>query len=232
MSPVKLENIITAKLKDKYESLYHGDMLTLEILPESIIDVCNILKNDAELDFSQLVDLCGVDYLEYGLTNWRTISTTTSGYSRGTTLIDKATESAWTKPRFGVVYHLLSVEYNTRIRLKVYVDLETQVESVTAIWPSANWYEREAYDLFGIFFKGHPDLRRILTDYGFSGHPFCKDFPLIGEVELRYDAKEQRCVYEPVSINQRVNVPKVIRRDNRYVDDALNSTDKSEKQHD
>ena len=128
----------------------------------------------------------------------------------------KARIIPWDKPRFGVVYHLLSVAKNHRMRLKVYLGGEPMLPSVMNVWASANWFEREAFDLFGIVFDGHPDLRRLLTDYGFVGHPFRKDFPLIGEVEMRYDAAQQRCIYEPVSITPRVLVPKVIRDDNRY----------------
>lgn len=130
---------------------------------------------------------------------------------------EKIHNAKWDKPRFAVVYHLLSVTLNQRMRLKVFVEGEPpQVDSVIDIWPSVNWFEREAFDLFGILFKGHPDLRRILTDYGFIGHPFRKDFPLIGNVEMRYDASQKRVIYEPVSIERRTLVPKVIRHDNRY----------------
>ena len=131
----------------------------------------------------------------------------------------------WDKPRYGVVYHLLSRAFNQRLRIKVYLEPEPVIPSVNNIWPSANWYEREAFDLFGVVFDGHPDLRRILTDYGFSGHPFRKDFPLIGEVEMRYDAEKEQCIYEPVSIQERVLVPKVIRQDNRYASTEFDEGD-------
>ena len=193
-----------------------GDMVTVEVLPQDLLSVCRILHRDEPFAFNQLIDLCGVDYLEYGMTEWRTQDTTESGYSRGVE-IHKEPVLVWDKPRYGVVYHLLSLTHNQRLRLRVLLEPEPIVDSVIDIWNAANWYEREAYDLYGIIFEGHPDLRRLLTDYGFTGHPFRKDFPLIGEVELRYDATQQRCVYEPVSIQPRVLVPKVIREDHRYL---------------
>jgi NADH-quinone oxidoreductase subunit C len=140
-----------------------------------------------------------------------------SGFSRGVGR-DDARGAAHAGRRFAVVYHLLSIARNQRVRLRVFCadDAQPMVDSVTGIWASANWFEREAFDLFGILFKGHPDLRRLLTDYGFIGHPFRKDFPLIGNVEVRYDPEKRRVVYQPVSIEPRVLVPKVIRHDNRY----------------
>ena len=178
-----------------------------------------MLRDEAAFEFKLLLDICGVDYLDYGLSHWRTESTTATGFSRAVDVSEDAERVyTWDKPRFGVVYHLLSLSHNCRARLKVFLpEADLQLPSVIDIWPAANWYEREAYDLFGIVFNGHPDLRRLLTDYGFKGHPFRKDFPLVGEVELRYDAKQARCVYEPVSIQPRVVVPKVIRNDNRYM---------------
>src|SRR5207247_2004151 len=138
-------------------------------------------------------------------------------FSRGVDMSRRLKVNPWKKPRFGVVYHLLSYQHNHRVRLRAFADGEPpMVDSVIDIWESANWFEREVFDLYGILFKGHPDLRRILTDYGFVGHPFRKDFPLIGNVEMRYDATLARCVYEPVSIRPRTLVPKVIRKDNRY----------------
>jgi NADH-quinone oxidoreductase subunit C len=196
------------------------DMVTLEVLPQNLVALAESLRDQPEFKFEQCMDLCGVDYLSYGLTEWRTDEATTSGFNRGTSFHLKYEERIlkWENKRFSVVYHLLSVTHNHRVRLKVFLDPEPIVPSLIDIWPSVNWYEREAFDLFGIVFDGHPDLRRILTDYGFKGYPFRKDFPLIGEVEMRYDAAQQRCVYEPVSIRQRVLVPKVIRRDTRYLD--------------
>ncbi len=201
---------------DKMQPLTIEDMVTADVAPENLLSVCTRLRDDPQFQFAQLTDLCGVDYLEYGESEWRTQDTTESGFSRGV----EATEEqilSWNKPRYGVVYHLLSLTHNQRLRLRVLVNPEPVVPSVIDIWSAANWYEREAYDLYGIVFDGHPDLRRLLTDYGFVGHPFRKDFPLIGEVELRYDAAQQRCVYEPVSIQPRVLVPKVIREDHRYL---------------
>ena len=167
--------------------------LTLEVRRDDILSVCTRLRDVPTLAFAQLVDLCGVDYLDYG-------KESPAGPRPG--------------PRFAVVYHLLSLKHNRRIRLRVWLDDEMPlVASVTDVWNSANWYEREAFDLFGIVFEGHPDLRRILTDYGFVGHPFRKDFPLIGQVEMRYDPEKQRVVYQPVSIEPRVLVPRVIREE-------------------
>jgi NADH-quinone oxidoreductase subunit C len=192
-----------------------GDMVTIATTREHLIPICKTLYKEEAFQFHQLSDLCGVDYLYYGADDWRTTETTETGYSRGVQNLQQR-PLVWDKPRFAVVYHLLSLVKNQRLRLRVFLEPEPVIDSVIDIWSSANWYEREAYDLYGIIFEGHPDLRRLLTDYGFSGHPFRKDFPLIGEVEMRYDAAMQRCVYEPVSIQPRVLVPKVIREDNRY----------------
>lgn len=191
--------------------------------------VCNVLKlkpllqqlhEHTDFAFDELIDLSVVDYLLYGQYDWETNSATQSGFSRGVERVSCSTESMdeTSHPsRFAVVYHLLSTQHNHRLRVKTFVD-EAQpfVSSVHDIWKGANWFEREAYDLFGILFEGHPDLRRILTDYGFIGHPFRKDFPLSGHVEMRYDALLQKVIYEPVDIVPRVSVPKVIRDDNRY----------------
>lgn len=191
--------------------------LTVEVKAESLLDLCKELRDDPEYDCKVLVDVCGIDYLHYGLDDWATESTTATGFGRGVTKCIQREEAG--KPsRFAVVYHLLSVTKNHRIRLRVNLPNEKEliVDSVMSIWPAANWFEREAFDLFGILFHGHPDLRRILTDYGFVGHPFRKDFPLIGKVEARYDAQLKRVIYEPVSILPRTLEPKVIRHDNRY----------------
>ena len=200
---------------DKLQLANEEDMVTADVAAENLLSVCRVLHRDPQFKFEQLTDLCGVDYLDYGKAEWRTFETTESGFSRG---VEPAKEpvTTWDKPRYGVVYHLLSLTHNQRLRLRVFLPPEPIVPSVIDIWNAANWYEREAYDFYGIIFDGHPDLRRLLTDYGFVGHPFRKDFPLIGEVELRYDAAQQRCVYEPVSIQPRVLVPKVIREDHRY----------------
>jgi NADH-quinone oxidoreductase subunit C len=195
------------------------DEITLEVQAEKLLEICTQLRDEPAFDFKMLIDVCGVDYLHYGQDDWQTQSTTETGFSRGVTATLEQEIKA--KPnRFAVVYHLLSLSKNQRLRLRVNIPnhQEVMVDSVIDIWPSANWFEREAFDLFGIVFKGHPDLRRLLTDYGFVGHPFRKDFPLIGKVEARYDAALKCVVYEPVSIEPRVLEPKVIRRDNRYLE--------------
>lgn len=197
--------------------------ITVELPKENLYEMCLALRDEEPFKFDTLIDVCGVDYLEYGVTEWSTDTTANTGYSRAANryvaLAQIKHKCDWGKPRFAVVYHLLSVERNHRIRLKVLVDeSELIVDSVMSIWDAANWFERETFDMFGILFAGHPDLRRILTDYGFVGHPFRKDFPLIGQVEMRYDAKLQRCVYEPVSIMPRQTVARVIRDDSRYLE--------------
>lgn len=193
------------------------DELTLVVKSDSLLTLCTCLRDDPEFDFKQLIDVCGVDYLHYGLDEWATQSATETGFGRGVLSTREEVVSGQSN-RFAVVYHLLSLSHNHRLRLRVNLENvhELMVDSVIDIWPAANWFEREVFDLFGILFKGHPDLRRILTDYGFIGHPFRKDFPLIGKVEARYDANLKRVVYEPVSIEARILEPKVIRRDNRY----------------
>jgi NADH-quinone oxidoreductase subunit C len=196
------------------------DELGYEVDPANIKSACLALRDSADLKFEILVDLAGIDYLEYGDTEWKTYSATTTGFSRGVNR--GGMRAPHDGARFAVAYHLLSITHNQRVRIRSRcVDAEDpMIDSVVDVWPGANWFEREAFDLFGILFNGHPDLRRILTDYGFIGHPFRKDFPLIGNVEVRYDAEKQRVVYEPVSIEPRTLVPRVIRSDNRY-DTAL-----------
>ncbi|MBF0264986.1 MAG: NADH-quinone oxidoreductase subunit C [Gammaproteobacteria bacterium] len=167
--------------------------LTIIVDKDNITDVCEILKLDSELQFDLLVDVCGVDYLNY----------------EG----DKSFPA-----RFASVYHLQSVSLNHRIRVIAFLDEEMPIiDSVVGIWRVADWFEREAFDLFGIIYNGHPDLRRILTDYGFIGHPMRKEFPVIGNVEMRYDHEKQRVVYEPVSIENRVIIPRTKATDNRYI---------------
>jgi NADH-quinone oxidoreductase subunit C len=192
-----------------------ADELCYEVQPAHIKQVCLALRDDPGLRFEILVDVAGIDYLDYATSEWKTLSATTSGFSRG---VNRGARLPHDGARFAVAYHLLSISNNQRLRLRARCeDAEDPIiDSVVDIWPAANWFEREAFDLFGILFSGHPDLRRILTDYGFIGHPFRKDFPLIGNVEVRYDADRQRVVYEPVSIEPRTLVPKVIRDDNRY----------------
>jgi NADH-quinone oxidoreductase subunit C len=205
--------------------------ITLEIAREDLLMICRALRDETAFAFNSLIDVCGVDYLQYGLSEWETKEATLTGFERG---VDKSfmenPESRdarnanfspgakhFKKPRFASVYHLLSLPNNQRVRLRVLLEEnDLLVPSVIDIWPAANWFEREAFDLFGIMFQGHPDLRRLLTDYGFVGHPFRKDFPLIGNVEVRYDGKLKRVIYEAVSIQPRVLEPKVIRHDNRY----------------
>jgi len=191
----------------------HVGELTIEVNATDCHAVCLKLRDTADLAFEQLMDVCGVDYLTYGQDQWKTDKAANTGFSRGVKVM-KRDEG----PRFAAVYHLLSLVHNHRIRVKAFVDdNDLTIKSVNDIWPSANWFEREAYDLYGIMFEGHPDLRRILTDYGFIGHPFRKDFPISGYVEVRYDEVQQRVIYQPVSIEPRTLVPKVIRDDNRYL---------------
>ena len=213
-----LAEAIEAKLGDKLTRLdsAHGE-LGYQLAAGDLVDCARILRDDDACRFEMLMDICAVDYLSYGRAEWETDSATSTGFSRG--VHDQIADTqVQPERRFAVVYHLLSVTHNHRVRLKVFcVDEERpMVDSVISIWSSADWYEREAFDLFGIAFVGHPDLRRILTDYGFIGHPFRKDFPLIGNVEMRYDPSKGRVVYEPVSIEPRTLVPKTIRDDNRY----------------
>ncbi len=185
--------------------------------PAALLSVCRTLRDAPELRFEMLMDLAGIDYLSFGRDDWQTFSATRSGFSRA-----RRAEGAAPDPdapaRFAVIYNLLSISHNQRLRLKAACPdtAEPVLDSVVEVWSGANWFEREAFDLYGILFRGHPDLRRILTDYGFIGHPFRKDFPLIGNVEVQYDPERQRVVYQPVSIAPRVLVPKVIRHDHRY----------------
>jgi NADH-quinone oxidoreductase subunit C len=207
--------------------------LTYEVSAADLIAVCTRLRDDTAFKFEQLMDLAGVDYLIYGQAEWNSQAATRTGFSRGVTrsgegemLPDLVAHE--TNRRFAVVYHLLSISNNVRMRLRVFCDNADapMLDSMVGVWASANWFEREAFDMFGILFKDHPDLRRILTDYGFIGHPFRKDFPLMGNVEVLYDAAKGRVVYQPVSIEPRTLVPRVIRDDNRY-DAALTGSAKS-----
>jgi NADH-quinone oxidoreductase subunit C len=199
--------------------------LTFELESSALVEVCAALHDEPGFAFEQLIDVAGVDYLQYGDVEWTTESATSSGFSRGRTgeldaaAPTPAADTAGGEPRrFAAVYHLLSVTHNRRVRLRAWCEPgePPMLDSVVDVWSSANWFEREAFDLFGIVFRGHPDLRRILTDYGFVGHPFRKDFPLIGNVEVRYDPSKGRVIYQPVSIAPRTLVPRVIRDDNRY----------------
>ncbi|OQX13317.1 MAG: NADH-quinone oxidoreductase subunit C [Thiothrix lacustris] len=222
-----VKDYVQEGLGDKLSAsvLAHGE-LTLEVAAEHWLEVARFLRHDAMLDFAQLSDLCGVDYLTYGDVEWDVTTASRSGFSRAAqvTAADpfdfdaQEDSSQFAGKRFAVVMHLLSVSRNLRIRVRTRCEDNDfpVVASLVDIWSSVNWYEREAFDLFGIMFSGHPDLRRILTDYGFVGHPFRKDFPLIGQVEMRYDAEQQRVIYEPVSIEARVLVPRTIRADQRF----------------
>ena len=214
-----LSTLLQAELSQELTSIVAANgEITVECEPSNLRSVLFGLRDKRGLSFNQLIDICGVDYLQYGVYDWETDTATADGFSRAVER-GEAQTGRWEKPRFGVVYHLLSTIHNHRLRVKVYVSEDNlAVPSVHDIWKSALWFEREAYDLFGILFSDHPDLRRILTDYGFIGHPFRKDFPLTGHVEMRYDAKAAKIVYEPVKIEPRMTVPKVIRADNRYLD--------------
>ena len=203
--------------------------LTYEVDKDYLHDVATAMRNEAEFGFEMLMDVCGVDYLTYGTDEWTTSSATGTGFSRGVerepVILDEADEFA--PRRFAVVYHLLSIQHNFRMRLRAYTgtDNPPMIRSVVDIWNGANWFEREVFDLYGILFISHPDLRRILTDYGFVGHPFRKDFPLIGNVEVSYDTEKGRVAYKPVSIEPRTLVPRVIRDDNRYSEDLKDRVD-------
>lgn len=196
-----------------------GDLITVEqnvagelSIQTQVSDykqVARTIKEHQQLHFEQLIDLTVVDMLTYGQSEWDTTQATSDGYGRA--VMEQSFENQSMENRFFVVVHFLSVKFNQRLRLKAFVDKNLTIDTLCDLWPSANWFEREAFDLFGVVFKDHPDLRRLLTDYGFVGHPFRKDFPLQGTVEMRFDAKENRCLYEKVSIENRVLVPKVIR---------------------
>ena len=220
-----LERLQTRFSNALLESTLKRGEVTIEVKIERAREVFLALRD--EFAFEQLMDICGVDYSAYGDSEWATDDAPAQGFSRGVTeravgrsaLAVKATgEKPRGRGRFAAVYHLLSIARNERLRVRLYApdDELPIIPSIADIWASANWVEREAFDLFGIVFEGHPDLRRILTDYGFIGHPFRKDFPLIGNVEMRYDPERGRIVYEPVSIESRVLVPRVIRKDHRY----------------
>ncbi|MSQ53772.1 MAG: NADH-quinone oxidoreductase subunit C [Betaproteobacteria bacterium] len=194
MSPKlqRLQDALKKILGDKVASLTErlGEV-TLELRAADYLAVAKTLRDESSLRFEQLIDLCGVDYSTYG-------------------------DRPWERERFAAVLHLISISNNWRLRVRVFCPKDDfpLLPSVIEIWPSVNWYEREAFDLFGIVFEGHPDLRRILTDYGFIGHPFRKDFPISGHVEMRYDPEQKRVVYQPVSIEPREITPRVVREEN------------------
>ena len=198
-----------------FELIDERDELTLVVPADRLLDTALALRDAPEFRFEQMIDLCGVDYAAFGQSEWETEDASFTGFGRG---VDCDLAIAAEDPkRFAVAVHLLSLKHNRRLRLRVYAGgAQPMVDSLIPVWAAANWFEREAFDLYGILFRGHPDLRRILTDYGFVGYPFRKDFPLSGQVEMRYDAEQKRVVYEPVSIEPRVLVPKVIREDSRY----------------
>ncbi len=192
------------------------DQLWLTVDSQAVKSVLHQLRD--KLSFEMLIDIVGIDYGQYGQAEWQTDKATGSGFSRAADRHPLKLELA-EHQRFAVMYHLLSLQHNQRLTVTCLLDeVEPRVESVVEVWASADWHEREVFDMFGILFEGHPDLRRILTDYGFVGHPFRKDFPLSGHVEMRYDADSKRIVYEPVEIEPRILVPRVIRHDNRYLD--------------
>ena len=220
---------IRAALPQQEKLTVAGNELTLEVSVSDYLSTALTLRDHPQLRFGILIDLCGVDYLGFGQGEWETDTVSNEGFSRGVKSgealgapgrfrWENRPEASNVPNRFAAVTHLLSLEHNHRLRLKVFCpDSDFPVvPSLVEIWRGVNWFEREAFDLFGIIFDGHPDLRRILTDYGFVGHPFRKDFPLIGNVEVRYDAVKKRVVYEPVSIEPRVGVPRVVREDSRY----------------
>lgn len=202
--------------------------VTLEVSADRLLEVATELRDNEQFQFNQLLDVCGVDYSQFGQVEWQTDDASRAGFGRG---VDASTSTGRLRfgddlesvsaqgRRFAAVYHLLSYQKNHRLRLRVYAEDDDfpVLPTIIDVWSSADWYEREAFDLFGILFSDHPDLRRILTDYGFVGHPFRKDFPMIGNVEMRYDPEKKRVVYEPVTIEPRVLVPKVKRDDNRYL---------------
>ena len=195
-----------------------GDIPCFECRSHNVMALLVFLYEHVQIQAHCLLDICVVDYLHYGLDEWVGAQSTATGFDRARRSLANKDVDVNKKDRFVVVYHLLSLSHNQRFRVKLILDdISHAVSSVTKIWPNANWYEREAFDLFGIRFSEHPGLRRLLTDYGFVGYPMRKDFPLIGQVEMRYDATLERCLYEPVQIQDRVSVPKVIRKDDdRY----------------
>ena len=219
-----LTRLFASKLQTN--TVANGEV-TIEVPAMELITVCTQLRDHELFAFEILLDVCGLDYSAYGQVEWST-DQSNSGFSRGVSEAshgymrfgDELPPVKNDRPRFAVVYHLLSIKNNQRLRVRTYANDESmpRVPSVIDVWNAANWFEREAFDLFGIHFEGHPDLRRILTDYGFVGHPFRKDFPLSGHVEMRYDPEQKRVIYQPVSIEPRVLVPRVIREDNRYLE--------------
>ncbi|HEY6895467.1 MAG TPA: NADH-quinone oxidoreductase subunit C [Rhodanobacteraceae bacterium] len=227
MTTSQFSQLLDAKLGQKIATLIEArGETTIEVLPENWLDVAKILRDDPALRFEQAVDVCGIDYLSYGESEWDTTDVSSEGFSRGVEGEGPGRFKWSDRPhpphlprRFAVVVHFLSITHNRRLRMRGFCadDEVPSMPSIVGLWPGVDWFEREAFDLFGIVFEGHPDLRRILTDYGFVGHPFRKDFPLIGNVEVRYDPEKKRVIYEPVtSVEPRVLVPRTIRDDSRY----------------
>ncbi len=212
----KLKDIINNEFQNNINiNLSDVNEINIIVEKEILFNLCVFLKNNKFLKFLFLSDISGVDYLDYGKSYWETIDSTSKGFSRGHKT--DINYSLYMKKRFCVSYHLLSHFLNLRIRLKVFVDLKNMcVPSVVEIWNTANWHEREVYDLFGVVFLGHPNLIRILTDYGFEGHPLRKDFPLTGKYEIRYDETKQKIIREASLIKRLINTPKIVRKDFRY----------------
>ncbi|MEM7081804.1 MAG: NADH-quinone oxidoreductase subunit C [Pseudomonadota bacterium] len=217
-APNSLADAVNARFGDTVAVLKVGEGdHTLVVGADDWLDVATVLRDEEPFRFDALIDVCGVDYLGYGRDEWKGNAATRSGFSRGVhrqSLTHRDAEG----PRFAAVIHLLSYVNNHRLRVRVYApdDEAPRVPSSYPVWNAADWFEREAFDLYGILFDGHPDLRRLLTDYGFVGHPFRKDFPISGHAEVRYDPEQGRVVYQPVTIAPRTLVPRVIRQDNRY----------------
>ncbi|HZW24376.1 MAG TPA: NADH-quinone oxidoreductase subunit C [Gallionella sp.] len=197
----KLNGVLSGKMVALEERL--GE-LTMVVKAADMVEVLTRLRDDADLRFELLVDLCGIDYSTYGC-----------DLSEGGRYLPDEEVAASCPGRFAVIYHLLSVTHNARLRVRIFAEDDAMpvLDTVTGIWPVANWFEREAFDLYGIVFIGHPDLRRILTDYGFVGNPFRKDFPLSGHVEMRYDPAQQRVVYQPVTVEPREVTPRIVREE-------------------
>lgn len=213
---------------DRIQNLIHEyEEVTIDVTPADLVEVSTALRDEKDFAYEQLIDLCGVDYSQLGQVEWQTDKSSSTGFSRGVeattmgylTFGDELEARDAEELRFASVMHLISYANNRRLRVRVFAENNDfpVVPSVTDVWSSADWYERESFDLFGIMYSDHPDLRRILTDYGFVGHPFRKDFPLVGHVEMRYDPEQRRVIYEPVSIDPRVLVPRVTREDHRYM---------------
>lgn len=211
-----IKDIISRSFSDKVIIfLTKVNEITIDVDKNVLIELCNFLKKSDDLKLDALVDISGVDYLDYGKSYWETLESTSSGFCRGHK--SDLNYFLYMKKRFCVSYHLLSYVFNFRIRLRVFVDLHDMfISSVVGIWSTANWHEREVYDFFGVIFVGHPNLIRILTDYGFEGHPLRKDFPLTGEYEIRYDENREKIVREASSIKRIINTPKIVRKDFRY----------------